>query len=192
MKKEQKPSLPLNEIQGKKLRRQFFTFFVLLPYFLMLYVPYCGLVFSIQLDKFDIYKWLELLGTSFVCCFAFSIPWIVLKLLNCFCFGRLVCVLDSSGIHHENGFIKWHHITKIEYDVNLPGKYHFSSSSPCRAIVHTMQEKIYLDFAPIEILYYAKKYNSKTKTSLASGTKWLFILLIAGAILLVHLIPSLS
>ena len=192
MKKEQKPSLPLNEIQGKKLRRQFFTFFVLLPYCLMLYVPYCGLVFSIQLDKFDIYKWLELLGTSFVCCFAFSIPWIVLKLLNCFFFGKIACVLDSNGIHHENGFIKWHHITKIEYNINLPSKYHFSSSRPCHAIVHTMQEEIYLDFVPIEILYYAKKHNSKIKTSLAPGIKTMFILLIVAAVLIIPLFPSLS
>ena len=72
----------LNEIDGRKIRRQYFTLPVLMHYVLMLFIPYCILVFTIQLNKFNMQEWISSVWISVWVCFCFSLPWMILRILN--------------------------------------------------------------------------------------------------------------
>lgn len=181
----------LKEIDGKRIRRQYFTIPVLLHYAIMIFVPYYILIFTIQLDKFNMQEWIASIWTSIWICFWFSLPWIILKILNRLCFGKIVCVFTDDGIYHRNGFIEWDRVSKVEYIIDLPQRYKHDPERKCRAVIYTENETIVLLHAPLDILRSAKKYNSQMKTKLSKGSKW-FIAVSVIMIILVPLIPFLA
>ena len=163
----------LKHIQGKKIRRQYFTIPVLIHYVLMLFVPYCILIFSIQLGKFNMHEWISSIWISVWVGFCFSLPWILLKFLNRLYFGEIVCVLTEDGIHYKNGFIEWNSISKIEYVIDLPPRHKHDPKQRCRAVLYIENKTIVLFHAPRCILRSVKKLHPQTKTKLANESKWL-------------------
>ena len=179
------------QMNGRKIRRQYFTVPVLMHYVLMPFVPYCILIFSIQLGKFNMQEWISSIWMSVWICFCFSIPWVILKILNKACFGKIICVLTEEGIHYKDGFIEWNRITKIEYIIDRPSRYTYclERERKCRAIVHTEYETITLLQAPHSILRSVKKFQPQIKTQLSNGSKWLIAILVLLSIILVPFIP---
>ena len=110
----------LKDIQGIKIRQQYFTIPVFIHYVMMLFVPYCILIFSMRFGIFNMQEWLSSVWISVWVCFCFSLPWVILKFLNTAYFGKGICVLTENGIYYKDGFIEWNRISKIEYIIDLP------------------------------------------------------------------------
>ena len=180
---------PLKNIKGKKIRCQYFTIPVLIPYVIMFLVPYCIFVFSIRMGEFDMREWLGDLWISVYLCFIFSLPWIVLKILTRLCLGRIICVLDDDGIHHKGGFIAWDRVERVEYVIDVPPRYNIDPNQKCRAVIHTENESIILLQAPLYLLRCIKKSHPKIRAKLSNGSKWLIGVLAALALLAVAVIP---
>lgn len=117
---------PLKDINGVKLRRQYFN----LPiYLLSPAIPISILGMTMILIKhnelsFNYWLTLSLEGVGIV--FALLSPFIILSLLNRFIFGKIVSVINNEGIYFENNFIPWNEIDKISYIPNIPSKYQSS------------------------------------------------------------------
>ena len=68
MKRKKVSQINLKEIEGKKVRWQYFSVLVILMCALIFFVSYCMLVFTIKLDEFNIRKWLsDVLTTAWIC-----------------------------------------------------------------------------------------------------------------------------
>ena len=176
-------------MDGRKIRQQYFMIPVLMHYVLMLFVPYCILIFTIQLGKFNMQEWLSSIWISVWVCFCFSIPWVILKFLNKAYFGKVICVLTEDGIHYNDGFVEWNRISKIEYVIDLPARNRYDPKRKCRAIVHTENETISLFSAPHSILRSVKKLKPQIKTQMANESKWLIAAFVLLPIIFVTLIP---
>ena len=181
----------LKEIKGKKIRRQYFTIPVLMHYVLMVFVPYCILIFSIQLGKFHMQEWISSIWISVWVCFCFSLPWVLLKFLNRLYFGQIVCVLTEDGIYYKDGLIEWNRISKIEYVIDLPSRYKYDPTRKCRAVIYTENKTIILYHAPRSILRSVKKFKPQINARMSNGSKWLITILVLLLIFLVPLIPFL-
>ena len=171
----------LNETKGKKIRRQYFKMPIILLFALMLYIPYCMLLFSLDLGTFDMQEWLSSLWLSVWSCFFCALPWIVLAVLNRSYFGKIICILTEDGLHYSDGWIEWNQIWRIEYVFELPGKGVEYSTKKCHAVIYTKSgEPVVLLHAPHGILKAAKKFHPQIEAQMATGSKWriVFILLL--------------
>ena len=182
----------LKEMDGRKIRQQYFTIPVLIHYGLMMFVPYCTLIFTIQLGKFNMQEWLSSIWISVWVCFCFSLPWVILSFLNRAYFGKVICVLTEDGLHYNDGFIEWNCISKIEYVIDFPSRYRYDPNRKCRAGVHSENKTITLLHAPHSILRSVKKFKPQIKTQLSSRSKWLVAILAIIPIVLVPVIPFLT
>ena len=163
----------LKDIQGIKIRQQYFTIPVFIHYVMMLFVPYCILIFSMRFGIFNMQEWLSSVWISVWVCFCFSLPWVILKFLNTVYFGKVICVLTENGIYYKDGFIEWNRISKIEYIIDLPPRHRHDPKQRCRAVLYIENKTIVLLHAPRRILRSVKKLHPKTKTMLANESKWL-------------------
>ena len=114
--------LPLKEQEGIKLRHQYINvylamlavaFGIFLPVFFMLEWSQYGMSFAIFCSY--LYNILPILDLFFT-------PLIIFSLLNRFCFGKIVCVLNENGFYMENDFYQWNEIQSIFLMQDLPGK----------------------------------------------------------------------
>jgi|GEM_PF-810822 len=151
----------LNQINGKKIRRQYFNIPLIILYSLMFEIPYAVTVISICSGENDFYKLPELIWKSIWICFVFSLPILVLRILNKHCFGRIICVLSEEGIYYSNkAKIRWETIEKIEYVINSEPRYKGDTRKDFRVIVYTQGGKhIVLTNAPMCIVSDIKKYQ---------------------------------
>ena len=122
----------LKSIPGEKIRRQYFNVVIYpIVLFLLLIVSVC--VFNLlqagtQDERIDV---IATLAVVLLMVFVILVPLVVLSILNRFCFGRIVCVLNEKGLYFADGFIdediffkadgsvrmiKWEHIRKVAYD----------------------------------------------------------------------------
>ena len=92
-------------------------------------------------------------------------------------------------MHHENGFIFWSDIARIEYEIGLPSRYNMY---PCHALIYLKDKKtpIELTHAPMRFLKHAKRMNSDIKTNVSKDSKQqigIFAIILAVAIPLILL-----
>ena len=64
----------LCEIEGERIRWQYFTYPFVVFSFCALFAPYCMLVFALMAGNFDLSKWISDLLTTFAVCLGLSIP----------------------------------------------------------------------------------------------------------------------
>lgn len=83
----------LREIDGDKIRCQYFTWPILILLFCMILVPYCLFLFYLGEEEFNLLKWLSDLFVSVEVCLVFAIPFIILSVLNRRFFGKIICVI---------------------------------------------------------------------------------------------------
>ena len=96
----------LREIEGDKIRWQYFTWPIVILLFCMLFVPYCIFVFSLYAGNFNLSNWLSGLLVSFEVCLVFAVPFFILSVLNRRFFGKIICVINEDGIHYKDGLLK--------------------------------------------------------------------------------------
>ena len=90
----------LRDIDGKKIRRQYFNTPLIFLFSLMFAIPYSITVFSLALGKYEQYELLSTLKSSVLVCVILSLPFLILRTLNKHFFGKIICVLNQKGIHH--------------------------------------------------------------------------------------------
>lgn len=177
----------LKRIDGKKIRRQYFNAPLIFLLCIMLAVPYFITVFSLAMGKYEQYEFSSALGTSILVCAIFSLPFLILRVLNQHCFGKIICVLNEEGIHHPRGMLKWEAIEKIEYAIDAKPRYKSDPARTFRAIAYYAQgtKHLVLEKAPISLLSRIKKYRKEMDTRIAGISSLLPTILLISAIILI-------
>ena len=175
----------LKDIDGQKIRRQYFNIPLIFLYSLMIMVPYTIFINSIFTGKADLYEWLSSLWISIWVCFCFSLPILILRTLNKYFFGRIICVLANDGIHYPRGMVRWETIEKIEYVIDSKPRYKSDSSKAFRVVIYTRGGKhIVLTSAPISIVSRIKKLRKDIDIKISGATSLLPGMLIMATIIL--------
>ena len=176
----------LKYIDGKKIRRQYFNIPLIILYSLALAIPYAILTISWCIGKSDSYASPSTLWTSIWVCFVFSLPLLILRILNKHYFGRIICVLNEEGIHYSNkGKLCWDTIEKIEYVIDSKPRYKNDTGKAFRVIVYTQGGKyIVLANAPLYIVSRIKKYRKELDLKILGATSLLPVTLVMAAILI--------
>lgn len=182
----------LREIVGDKIRWQYFTWPLLILLFCMILVPYCIFVFSLSMGEFNLSKWTSDLLISVEVCLGFAIPFIILSLLNRRYFGKIICVINEDGIHHEDGLTKWDDIVKIEYEIELPGGVVKKENLFCHSVIHTKKQRITLIHTPIFFISKVKKYKPSIDAGVSKNSKWMIGFIIVMLVIAVPIIPLLT
>lgn len=177
----------LCEISGDKIRRQYFSWIVLIFFFCMFFAPFCILIISLYAGDFDLSTWLSDLLLSIEICLLLTIPFLILSALNRRFFGKIICVINENGIYYKDGLIKWNDIIKIEYELQFPGRGIQKESRFCHAVIYTKKDKIKLFHAPVFFISKVKKHQPFLDAKLSKNSKWgiwFFIILFVIIVLL--------
>ena len=179
----------LREIDGEKIRWQYFSWPIVILIFCMFFVPYCILVFSLSAGDFNLSNWFSALFICVEVCFAFSIPFVILSILNRRFFGKIICVINENGIYYKDGLLKWDEILKIAYEIELPGGVVKKENLFCRSVIYTRKEKIKLTHTPMFFISKVKKYNPSLDAKVSKKSKWMIGFII---VLLTIAVPIIS
>ena len=173
-------------IEGKKIRRQGFNIPLIILYSMMLAIPYGIFAFSWCMGKLDTYGSPSAFWTSGLVCFLFSVPFLVLRLLNKYLFGKIICVLDEEGIYYANkGKLCWDSIEKIEYAMDSKPRYKSDSGKTWRVIIYTHGGKhVVLEKAPLYIISSIKRYQKSFDVKIIGASSLVSPVLIMATILL--------
>ena len=156
---------------GQKIRRQYFN----IPIYFILSVDaallalWAGLGF--QNPEITLTYWLKISGILLLVSAGLLLPLGMLSVLNRFCFGKIICVLDKKGLHHDGGFVCWGDIKKAVYEPDFPckvGRRIHCCNQLCLTVKPFKKEiQIELDGAPFMTLREVKRRcpNSKCKIS---------------------------
>ena len=185
-------NINLKEIDGKRFRRQYFTFIIYIILSFMIFLPYCMTVSKLIYCDFDSSMILYDVLTTVIVCFIAQLPFIVLAILNRFCFGKIICVANEQGIYHKNGFVAWKDITRIEYEFQSPTKYRMY---PSYAFIYTNDEDktVQITHAPMYLLKYAKRIKPNIETKITKDSKrslLIFTLIMVIAVPLIMLLDN--
>ena len=177
----------LKDIDGKKIRRQYFNAPLIFLFSFMIAIPYLITVFSLAMGKYEQYALPSTLKSTVLVCGVLSLPFWILRALNKRFFGKIICVLNEEGIHHPKGMLKWDAIEKIEYALDTKPRYKSDPSSAFRAIVYYAQgtKHLVLEKAPISILSRIKKYRKDVDARIEGGASFLPTVLILSAIVII-------
>ena len=169
----------LRGIDGKKIRRQYFNAPLIFLFSIMIAIPYAITVFSLAMGKYEQYELSSTLRTSILVCGIFSLPFLILRVLNKHFFGKIICVLNEEGIHHPKGMLKWEAVEKIEYAIDAKPRYKSDPSRAFRAIVYYAQgtKHLILEKVPISLLSRIKKYRKDIDVQIEGITSLLPTLL---------------
>ena len=182
----------LREIEGDKIRWQYFTWPIVILLFCMLFVPYCIFVFSLYAGNFNLSNWLSDLFVSFEVCLVFAVPFFILSVLNRRFFGKIICVINEDGIHYKDGLLKWDEILKIEYEIELPGGVPKIERLFCHSFIYTKKDKIKLVHTPLFFVSRLKKYKPSIDAKVSKNSKWMIGFIVVLLVIAVPIIPLLT
>ena len=201
MKKKTNVPCDLREVEGTKIRQQYFNGII----YIGLSCDFMALIVLVMMslrDQTPLYpEYLMLYGVGLL----LLLPFVALSALNRFFFGEIICVINEKGIYHKNGFTPWVNIREIVYEISLPSKEtlraaaardypgskyaHATSYDCCHAFLMLGKTyRITLLHAPLHLLKEAKKYHPDLRTSLSEYTQGLLtilaLILVFGSIFL--------
>ena len=159
---------------------------MIILYSAMLAIPYSIFAISWCMGKFDVYGVPATFWTSVGVCFVFSVPFLVLRLLNKHFFGKIICVLNEEGIYYANkGKLCWDSIEKIEYVIDSKPRYNGDSGKTWKVILYTHGGKhVVLEKAPFFILSSIKKYQKSFDVKVIGASALVPPVLLMATILL--------
>lgn len=176
----------LQHIGEKQIRRRRFNIPLVVLYSLMFAFPYAFLVISLGTGNFDFAVWQTALWTSVWIFFVFSLPFLILRVLNNRFFGKVICTLTEEGFYYPKGKLRWETIEKIEYDVGSKPKFKSDISKSFRLIIYTTGGKhIVIANAPLGIITSVKKYRQDIDIKITGMKSLLYAILVVAAIILV-------
>lgn len=178
----------LIHVSGVKIRRQYFTYFVI-GQMLAVYMVYLALILNtLTSEKGPRFNTFGSMFDPLITLFFFMVPFLILGLMNVHLFGRCVCVLNENGIYSNQPFIRWTEIESIEYFAKQP---HGRTFRNCYAKVSGGGREIILAHAPHLLLLRAKKYNPEIRTFFSRESKeifWLWVLVVPAVVIVMHFV----
>ncbi len=185
-----KDPISLTDVEGKRIRWQYFNFFIYAELICMLMVLPMLFVMKIRDGDFSL-SFLGELGQGVFGVAVMLSPFVFLSVLNRFLFGKVICVLNKDGIHLENDMIPWERIKKIEYHPEIVWK-----SSPEYTYASLTIEEPKVEEYQIDVLHFpvyglriAKKLAPQVKIELSKKNKTFLAFIILTPILLGVILP---
>lgn len=160
---------------SRKIRQQYVPVFAILYYALFSFFPICLAITYVKMGSFSWSEFFSLLWIFIQMMLVSSVFLTVLLLLNRFCFGKIICVLSSEGIHHPNGLIRWENVQKVAYQLDFSSPSTKDPNYKTRALVYTEEHTILLPSAPLHILSCIKKFRPEIHTEITKSSKRLFV-----------------
>ncbi len=179
----------LRDIEGKKFRMQMTTYLFLCNFiFCSVFIMIAFISPKFNKDIVVNYTYSDVLDVLFYIVGSFLIL-ILLRLINIFFAGKIICVVDQNGIYYKGGFIRWKDVRKIEYRVGIPSRYSIDNSSfSCVHITGWCLDTVIMHM-PSSFLGYVKRHKPGIKTSYTPGSVATMIFLLAFPIVVSILIP---
>ncbi len=151
----------LCDIDGKKIRRQYFNIFVYLE-IMLAFVPVTIILGAnsiwgdsgTKLSSISEYM-IKVVSVFFV----LMLPCIILSAFNRKFLGKIVCVLSDEGICFEKGTICWDNIERIEYEIRIFPFLCTTDGVNCYANIITADKAIKINQAPHMLLSQIKKQH---------------------------------
>ena len=122
----------LNQIDGTRIRKQYFNF--ILYAFLATLLPIIPMIFILECEKQNISIWnswhllwnvtTEALPTII----AFILPLFLLSVCSKFIFGKTIAVVEQNGLYLDNVFIPWEDIKAVEYNTTHFSRFNFRAA----------------------------------------------------------------
>lgn len=180
----------LKNIDGDKIRWQYFNTYIYIMLSIIPMAPIMIILAEFKKSNFDVFDILsEMLEAIPVVLGIYTIfigPTIVLSLLNRFFFGKIIGVARDEGLYLENNLIRWSDIQKITYTPQILAKNEFEHTFATIFVKPSSKEEYALDIMhfPLYGLKKLKKYNPDIKIELSKSGLYV--------ILLVALLPTLT
>ena len=169
--KAKKQTKSLEEIEGKKVRWQYFNTYIYMMLAIYPAVPVMIIMGELRQGNFDIWNVIvEMSGATpvIVAMYVFFIgPFVLLSILNRFSFGKILGVVTDNTLFLENREISITDINKIVYHPRIMSRRSISFSYATifiRAKANNMEPFDIVHF-PIYGLRKIKKYNKDIKLS---------------------------
>lgn len=112
----------LKDVSGCKLRWQYFNVYIWTVFSFMPGIAIFMMAAESEKGTLDFWGVLEMVLLSISIWFALMSPFILLSLLNRFCFGKIVGVITETGLVLENDVIPWSDIDAILYCPRVLGR----------------------------------------------------------------------
>ena len=122
----------LSQINGTKIRRQYFNF--ILYTFLATLLPIIPMIFILECEKQSVSIWsswnllwriaAEALPTIAV----LILPLFLLSVCSKFVFGKTIAVVEPKGLYLDNVFIPWEDIKAVEYNAMHFSRFNFRAA----------------------------------------------------------------
>lgn len=122
----------LSQINGTKIRRQYFNF--ILYVFLATLLPIIPMIFILECEKQNVSVWTswhllwntttEALPTIV----SFILPLFLLSVCSKFIFGKIIAVVEQKGLYLDNTFIPWEDIKSVEYNATHFSRFNFRAA----------------------------------------------------------------
>lgn len=177
----------LEDIEGEKIRRQFFTIFV---YGILAFLPMAiVLLLGIEASKGQI-SLLLILECIFIPPLII-LPFGIFSALNKSKFGKIVCVMNEKGLYTEKRFVPWEKIKTIKYND------HGSNTISEAMFKHASVEALGVDARPVrfEIIHFplyglkvAKKHSPHINIKLSEYQLFMIFLGLIPTIIAVFLL----
>jgi hypothetical protein len=122
----------LNQINGTRIRKQYFNF--ILYVFLATLPPIIPMIFILECEKQNISIWnswhlLWNITTEALPTIAtFILPLFLLSVCSKFIFGKTIAVVEQKGLHLDNVFIPWEDIKSVEYKATHFSRFNFRAA----------------------------------------------------------------
>ena len=122
----------LSQINGTKIRRQYFNF--ILYVFLATLPPIIPMIFILECEKQNISIWnswhllWNITTEALPTIAAFILPLFLLSVCSKFIFGKTIAVVEQKGLHLDNVFIPWEDIKSVEYKATHFSRFNFRAA----------------------------------------------------------------
>lgn len=122
----------LSQINGAKIRRQYFNF--ILYAFLATLLPIIPMIFILECEKQNVSIWSSwnllwsITNEALPTIAAFILPLFVLSVCSKFIFGKTIAVVEQKGLYLDNVFIQWEDIKAVEYNAMHFLRFNFRAS----------------------------------------------------------------
>lgn len=160
-KSPQRQAAKLKEIDGEKIRWQYFNVFIymMLSYFPMLLI--IVILTGLKEQSFDMNEIIDVLLISLEIWSIVLLPFVLLSLLNRFFFGKIVSVFNETGMYLDNHHIAWHHIQRVVYNPRIWSRFRMRFSYATISVKTQGESEYDIDVMhfPVYGLRKIKKYN---------------------------------
>lgn len=158
----------LKNIEGPKIRRQYFNIFL---YIMLAFYPMPTILIILSEFKnadFIISELTKILFTTGMIWLVFLIPLIILSILNRFFFGKIVSVFKEDGLVLENDVVRWNNIDEITYCPRISSKFKINYNFAKVSVNEPNKLAYTIDIIhfPLYALKKAKKHNSEIKVKI--------------------------